>query len=201
MYSTSLVFYAWRCPESTLACYLSESIEDMRGVYLRFIPSSQGQRKLIPKLEDHVRIITISTDKPSSHASFSIAGHSPGSHWLWCHDPDQGLCPEPNQHQGNWITNNPFYLCDPRGNFRLHVFHTNVSHDYNPFSHNIIPIRDTICFYAPSWNVTWLALPPSNLNVISCKSNLEIPTPSKTYWLWYTTFMCSFNLRICENNL
>lgn len=26
----------------------------MRGVYLRFIPSSEGQRKLVPKLEGHV---------------------------------------------------------------------------------------------------------------------------------------------------
>lgn len=28
----------------------------MRGVYLRFIPSSEGQRKLVPKLEGHVSL-------------------------------------------------------------------------------------------------------------------------------------------------
>lgn len=31
--------------------------EGMRGVYLRFIPSSEGQRKLVAKLEGHVSTI------------------------------------------------------------------------------------------------------------------------------------------------
>ncbi len=61
------------CPSSLVYAYLlaQHNGRGMRGVYLRFIPSSEGQRKLVPKLEGHVSTYDqIYVLMASSHAPF-----------------------------------------------------------------------------------------------------------------------------------